>query len=137
MTTVAVKGKMMASDTQMDDDGLISNIKKIYNVGGNLIGFAGDVDEGLKFVAWYAQQDEDEEIELHETSAIVLTKEGKILTYASHIPIEIIDKCYAIGSGASMALVAMDHGHNPIEAIKIASMRDAYTGSNVDYKEIE
>lgn len=142
MTTITVKGKVMAADTQMDDEGVISNIRKIFKVRGDLIGFAGSVSEGLKFVEWYINNDLDditdlEEISLDETGAIVLTKSGKILTFETHLPIEILDDHFAIGSGAQAAMAAMDCGHDPITAIKIASKRDAYTSSNVIYEEIE
>lgn len=141
MTTIAVSKEMMAADTQMDDNGTTSNIRKVFNTNGDLIGFAGEVNEGLKFVEWYLNKPEDpneeyDEISLDNTSAVVLTKEGKIYTYESHLPIEILDPHYAIGSGAQAALVAMDQGHDPIQAIKIASKRDAYTGSEVYHEKI-
>lgn len=137
MTTIAISKEMMAADTQMDDGGTTSNIRKVFRVNGDLIGFAGEVNEGLKFVEWYLTKDEEgEEIALDNTSAVVLTKEGKIYTYESHLPIEILDPHYAIGSGAQAALVAMDQGHDPIQAIKIASKRDAYTGSEVYHEKI-
>ena len=127
MTTIAVNRTTMAADTQMDEDGLISYGRKIYTVNGDLIGFAGGVTEGLKFVEWYV--DQEEEIDLDDTIAIVLTKHGEIFTYESHLKMEVFGKHHAVGSGAQAALAAMDCGHSPESAIKIASKRDAYTGS--------
>lgn len=137
MTTITCNRKMMAADTQMDSNGTISQGRKIFEVNGDLIGFAGLVSEGLKFVQWYATQDEEDEISLEDTIAVVLTSKGLILAYETNIPMEVLGDHYAIGSGEQGALVAMDQGHNPIEAIKIVSRRDAYTGSEVFYKELE
>lgn len=134
MTTIACNKKMMAADTQVDESGLITHARKVFEVNGDLIGFAGLLSEGLRFVEWY--QDKDDDITLDETSALVLTKEGRIFSYETHIPMEILEDYSAIGSGAQAALVSMDQGHTPSEAIKIASKRDAYTGSEVYHKEL-
>lgn len=135
MTTIACDRKMMAADTQVDEGGVITHSRKIFEVNGDLIGFAGLLSEGLRFVEWYQSQDDD--LSLDDTSAIVLTKEGKIFSYETHLPMEVLEEYSAIGSGSQGALVAMDQGHNPKEAIKIVSRRDAYTGSDVYHKELE
>ena len=134
MTTIAANTEMMAADTQMDDDGLIYHIKKIYRVNDDLVGFAGEVAEGLRFVNWYFRHepgDFDDEFSMNETVALVLTKDKKLLMFESHVPMEVLEGHTAIGSGSGMALVAMDCGHSPSTAIMIASRRDSATGSKV------
>lgn len=134
MTTIAVNRYCMAADTQVDDEGIISHTIKLFrsyhDEGYDIIGFAGTLCEGLQFVEWYGEKSPDEDCGLSDdTSAVVLTSHGEIFTYESIYPMIITDPHYAIGSGAAIALAAMDCGHTPEEAIKIASKRDAYTGS--------
>lgn len=129
MTTIACNRSMMAADTLMDDEGMITYTTKIFRVPGAIIGFAGEVAEGLKFIEWYKDQEED--LELENTSAIVLTSKG-IFTYESEHPIVVREPYYSIGSGKSYAMNAMDNGHKPDEAIRQAMRRDTGTGGEID-----
>jgi ATP-dependent protease HslVU (ClpYQ) peptidase subunit len=106
-----------------------------------LTGMAGYLDQGLFLNALLATHGLKDLWKLHvikdgipaflldeefDTSLIIVTKEKRIFMLDQKlVPCEILESSYAIGSGASWALAAMDHGKNPKEAIEYACTRDA------------
>jgi ATP-dependent protease HslVU (ClpYQ) peptidase subunit len=130
MTTIACNRKMMSGDTRYTDGGLEGKCKtKIHNVNGDLVGFAGSMAEGLAFVKWYKNKDE-EKPEISDTTILVLKYDETIWTYDSNYhAVEVTDKdFYAIGSGSHFAMGAMSAGKNPTEAVRIATKLDVYSG---------
>ena len=134
MTTIVVSRSMMAADSLVNDCGTRMCANKIKRVRGDLIGYCGEMSQGLQFMRLYGGNvKEMEELAFDdEFSAIVLTKAGRIVVYEARLePIEVRDKFYAIGSVQAAALGAMHMGADPIEAVKIASKVDIYTGGRV------
>jgi len=125
---------MMAADTYMDDDGMITYTTKIFHLGDAIMGFAGSVSEGLKFKEWY-EEGQTDDLDLDDTVVILINSEG-IFSYETQHPIIIRDSHFAVGTGRKYAMAAMDHGHSPIEAVKIAMRRDFGTGGEVDFLEL-
>jgi len=119
---------MMAGDSATDDDGLRGQSTKVFKVDGHIVGFAGSLTEGVKFVAWYATREGDKPT-LNDSEALVLRRDGKIEYWdeAMH-PAILRNKFSAIGSGAAAALAAMHCGKTPDEAVRIACKVDACTG---------
>ena len=133
MTTVVCSKKAMAADTKVVDDGLLSVGSKIIEVNGDLIGVAGDLRDLYRFEKWYKVQDHD--LEMEDSTILVLTKCGKIYTYDGGIRIPVMEKFYAIGSGAHAAMAAMHMGADPKKAIEIAKKVDDGTGGKVEVRE--
>ncbi len=128
MTTIAVSRDSMAGDSLVDDGGIRSKTTKIFKVNGDLLGIAGALGEGLEFIDWYQDPDNDPPI-LPSCNVVILKKNKTIWTIDStNWPIKVKEKFYAIGSGAAAALGAMYAGKTPAEAVKIACKIDMNTG---------
>lgn len=132
MTTVAVSKSAMCSDSLCIDQGSRSYVQKIFAVDGALIGFAGEVSQGLMFVEWYVSGGKDHYPFDKNFEAVVLYEDGSIYSYDSGLmPIKMEQQYYAIGSGKQAATAAMMMGMSPSEAVEIAIKIDACTGGNI------
>lgn len=140
MTTIAYDGKIIAGDTRVTADGYISddNFVKVrkFKVNGvnviaagagtltSLIKFFHWVEDGMDTSQWNQEREED-----YVTGLILI---GDQVQYFHNCVIAINHQVpFAIGSGSELATGAMLAGKNAIEAVKIASLRDTCTNSNV------
>jgi len=120
----------MAADSCVYAGGIKDRTVKIARVDGHIIGFAGVLTQGKKFIAWYRDR-EREAPSLEDTEILVLRNNGKIEYWDSAMfPLEVKGPI-AIGSGAAAALGAMYAGKPPHEAVKIACKIDSYTSHPV------
>ena len=132
MTTIAVNHEMVCSDSLCVDSGVRSVVQKIYTVPGGIIGFAGDVSQGLMFIEWYLSKGTEEYPFNEHFEAVVLNEEGEIYSYDSGLmPIKMEQPFYAIGSGKQAATAAMLLGCDPIEAVDLAIQVDTCTDGAV------
>ena len=106
---------------------------KLFRVRGSLLGIAGNVEQAMRFVEWRRTSGPQPQFtEQPNIEVIELTSDGKLFWWgAEMVGIPIEGKCYAIGSGAALALGAMEMGATPKQAIQIAAKWDATTGSEV------
>lgn len=132
MTTIVCDRKSMAADKRVTG-GPMFKTTKIFRVRGSLLGIAGNVEQALRFVDWRRNSGPQPQfVETTSIEVIELTSEGKLFWWgAEMVGIPIEGGCYAIGSGAALALGAMEMGATPKQAIQIASKWDATTGSDV------
>ncbi len=131
MTTIACNRQTMAADSQISfEDGAKGNIKKLFRVNGDLIGFCGETDDGLAFVDWYKNKTEPARVS-KDFEALVLTGKGIFLYYKSLVPIRIESKFHAIGSGRKVALGFMEARSDPKKAVRAAAKHDDGTSSHV------
>jgi len=130
MTTVVCTRDAMASDSQLSGD-YRASAKKVWKVDGNIVGIAGQYAPCVQFVRWLKGELE-EEPDMDNVDAMVVTKDGRILHYNGTIdPFEVDDEFSAIGSGAQAALAAMHLGAGLERAIEVASLVDVGTGGKV------
>ena len=132
MTTVAVKGKTMACDSQLSD-GYSVCTRKVIKKNNCIVGWAGDWIAGEYFADYYLSnkeekpdRDSDDDLEL-----LVLKKSGLYLVDYRFREVRICGKHYAIGSGAQAAMVAMNMGATATEAVKEAIQVDRHSGGKV------
>lgn len=132
MTTIVVsrKQQMMVSDSLCTGQVNV-RVQKVFDVDGQLVGFAGHAMHGLKFVEWLKHgtapqfvYDRDE----NTFDAVVLNDDGLFYYDRELIAQEILDDVFAIGSGSHYALGAIDAGASLIKAVEIAAGRDDGTG---------
>lgn len=138
MTTIAYKDGIIAYDgrctggsTILEDD----HDKKIVR-DGYIYFLSGEIGYADDFIEMYRSEIYDhEKLTKIDLYAMVVTPEkicnigiedGKI--YENPMRPE---KYYALGSGYTYALAAMDFGKTAKEAIKYASTRDLYTGGKI------
>ena len=133
MTTIATDGKILVADTQMTEGDVSQNYQgKLRKINGDLVGGAGSADNVALFFSWYENPEQKPPRLNGQFGGIVVSEDGLIYRYTSRlIPHRVDEPFYAIGSGAPIALGAMEAGANPEEAIKIACKRDIYTGRGI------
>lgn len=130
MTAIACNRQMMAADSLAVGDGTKSRTIKIFRVGHEIVGFAGELQCGIAFVNWYRDRSAAKP-DLDNFAALVLSKDG-ITQYENRlIPIPILEKFAAIGSGQDAALAAMYAGKSPKEAAAIACKVRADCGTPI------
>jgi len=143
MTTIAYKDGIIACDSQCTKANLKKyDFNKIKKIKGIIFVFYGEVpyfDElaqiffgNLKPQRWHK-----------EVGAVVINKGVKeICTFVvSEYKTGLIEEWdikshYSVGSGSELAIGAMDAGATAIEAVKIATERDIYSGGKVRFRKL-
>ena len=128
MTVIAYREGILAADSQFTDENFQTTGKKLFRKRGKIIGFAGDAEQGLVFTDWYfnRRSRKPEFSSEKDWCALVLGKDGLEYWGPSLRPLEIDEKYYAIGSGAAVAMGAMDAGATALQAVRIACKRDPH-----------
>lgn len=138
MTVVAWDGRTLAADKMCCSAGYGYTVTKVHRLrDGSLAAFCGDGDGAMALLAWLeaarnpatypeAQKDND-------TSAIVVTHDGKVWSYGkTPFPQQIECRFYAMGHGRDFALAAMHLGHDARKAVEVACELDAFCGNGID-----
>lgn len=132
MTTIVADRKGMAADKRITGTVAVFKTPKLYRVNGSVIGYAGNVEQALQFIEWRRHPDTKPTFSEPSFEILELTSDGRLMWWGSEmIAVPIEDDHYAIGSGAAYALGAMAAGATVKEAIQIAAMYDANTGTEV------
>lgn len=132
MTTIVADRKGMAADKRLSGSGAVFKMSKLHRVNGSVIGFCGNAEQAFQFMEWRRNPDAKPSFSEPNFEALELTADGQMLWWGVEmIAIPIEDDHYAIGSGAAYALGAMAAGATVKEAIQIAAMYDANTGTEV------
>lgn len=150
MTTVVATRSALYADTYCSSD-IPFGVTKLYKVTPKdeeevLCGMAGYLEEGMFLIKllsdhglknlWKLHYRHEGESQLPQmitdpdwnTELLIVTRDRQILTINnSLLPIEIHESQYAIGSGSTWALAAMDHGKSAKDAIEYATTRDPYS----------
>ena len=130
MTTIAVKGKVMACDSRLavGDRHYICN-DKVVRIGDALVGAAGTANDIAKFITWF--EDKGEMPKVEDIDALVLDARGLWHYVNDCYGTRVIGGCWASGTGGQAAHAAMLCGKTPEEAIRIAMKCDINTGGPV------
>ena len=138
MTTIVYRDGVMAADSRVTitteaGGARVGRCEKLYRVKGCIIGTAGESAPGLVFIDWYKAGRKNDKVPealilgSADFTALVLTPHG-LFEYDRWCRGEkILNKFYAIGSGAKAALGAMHMGANAIRAVRIACEIDPYS----------
>lgn len=150
MTTIAYRNGLMAADSACSDEDktLSFRTQKIYRLkSGGLLGAAGDADcrqlidllEDIKSPSKLPSRPDIIKLFLDFDAILVLPK-GKVFNVFLDAPdpdqangrwdgglYEIPDSYFAVGSGGTLALAAMDAGASARDAVLVACKRDFHT----------
>ena len=138
MTTIAANLKEMAADTRLtwDDESTSPGIK-IERVHSEIIGIAGDVAAGNRYLDWYRAGSKGRKPKVtKDFKALRLNKEGLYLVDHDLVWVKVDAPFYAIGSGAQLAIGALEMGATPKQAVEIAAKHDNYTGGQITTLEL-
>jgi hypothetical protein len=142
VTTVAFRDGVMAADSLGTDEMIgkcrLQKIRRVKVKGKeHLIGVCGHFEASLLFAEWYGSRsdkifdritrfDKDSDFSvLIWTGKKLFTADRMMLMYEAH------EDYYAIGTGASYAITAMDCGKSAAQAVQMAMKRDINTGGRV------
>ena len=138
MTTIAFDGKTLACDSRHRSGDDIRHIPhdKVAKVGDLYVVAAGSVDALLEFRRWvqdgadlekYPAICKDDE---HGMVGATVDADGVVSEYAYRgLPrYQGTTRCYAMGSGSSYALGAMEAGADAAKAVEIACRYDSGSG---------
>lgn len=132
MTTIATDGKTMAGDGQADigDTIMVTNHRKVRRTDeGVIIGCAGNSVDAQRFHAWFKEKGPKPRFK--SIQVLVLYPSGRLEYWNEEMePTEMQAPC-AIGSGMDFAIGAMMAGADPGEAVRIATMRDPFSGGDI------
>lgn len=136
MTTIAVRGGIMAADCQGTSGTIRSRVDKMFMIGDSaIIGVAGTLSECMVFYHWVTDvllnDAEEDPPKMEEVEAVILSRKGVYHYAASVMPVRVKDQFFAIGSGAEVALGAMSMGADAKKAVQIASKWDVHTGGRI------
>lgn len=133
MTTILADAKkgLMVCDSKATCDGSWFPVTKVYPVDGELIGFAGLMTEGTRWLDWYANGQRGKMPAIDNVSVLILSTDGVRLVESSGRNVHIERGYHGIGSGGNAALGAFMAGADARKAVEIACQIDAGSGGQI------
>ena len=121
MTVVVWTPKGMAADSMMTRGDTIYFVKKLFRVGGKVVGLAGGSDYCTAWLAWYTAGADPEKYpttQKEEDCAVTMVgdKDSCVLYDRTPYPVEVFQPYAAIGSGREVALGALSQGASAVAA---------------------
>lgn len=138
MTVIAWDGQDLAADTQSTCGDNISRVRKIKKLRGHLVGITGDLSFGMEMMDWFSKG-ADPALWRHDwrapdkgASLFVIRPDKTAWKYeSSPYPFQFQRRIAAAGSGAYLAMVAMDCGKNAVDAVLLAGRYSVSCGEEV------
>jgi hypothetical protein len=134
MTTIAYSRaeRVLAADSRQTFHSRPIKCEKLYRRAGAVIALAGDEGPGLLFLDWYGSGRARPELLVTgegDFEALVLDDKKRLWRFDKWCRGERIRARYfAIGTGADIALGAMEAGASARAAVRIACMHDINSG---------
>lgn len=134
MTTVAYRDGVLAGDGRVaTESGSIhsDNQRKVHKLrDGRLFGYAGDTDDAERLRL--SLLSDEPPPELRNIQALLVQPDGSIDYYQGTVWQRLTsDPYYAIGTGGTAALVAMDCDKSAKQAVACAIRRDNNSGGKI------
>jgi len=132
MTTIAVRGGVMAADSQCTGE-YIGRVCKIHRLpDGTLVGGAGNAAAVYAAVIWLQSGRQGEAPDIEEACLLFLKPDHSIWYASARWPeFPITDEYAAIGSGAVAAQAAMYLGRSAASAVSVACALDESTSAPI------
>lgn len=147
MTTIVYsrKHKTMAGDSQLTYGSTREmSMRKVFRrpKDGALIGVAGIASLATKIVEWFMNDEEYGErppfgIESKEAQAILVRPDGTVEFHDLYGYHHVDGDFFVGGTGADVALGALEMGATPQQAVRIAAKYDTKTGGKVRYVKLK
>ena len=117
----------MVADSAVSDGDRVWTARKVWRIGDELVGIAGDYTECLQLIQWYRSAMPDPPPRLKSAHLLVLSKRGLVSMDHSMTPQEVRGGREAIGSGAKAAMSAYEAlgWTDPKRAVQIVCKHDA------------
>ena len=138
MSVIAWDGKSIVADKMMTEGDFHSVATKLYKLDhGVIVGFAGDLAQGLMLMDWYTGGQKKDDFPkfqaTDEWTRLIVVKEKRLFIYDKlPVPIPIRDEYHAFGCGRDYAIGAMAMGATAREAVEITCKHSVYCGNGID-----
>ena len=121
-----------------------SDVLKLFEIKGHLVGTAGGSYAGLVFLEWYRGKLADDCMDAtidqgDDFECMVVEPNGNISLYNRYLIPDERGRLeyFAIGCGAKCAMVAMGCGKSAIEAVRWTSKYDLFCGGPIQHKKLK
>ena len=136
MTTIAYRDGIMAADSQLTSGSIAvsGNVSKIHFKDGNVFAVSGLWGDTLKILKWFEAGLKGDIPKITDDSqGLLLKADGTFYGLWENQTMVSLDQneFYAIGSGADIALGAMEMGASAVESVEVGIKRDIYSGGKV------
>lgn len=141
MTTVAYRAGFMAADSLLVDNGFkVGQVRKVVvREDGAACGAGGDAGPCREFLDAFLRADHQHPNETvwpaldaeMECVGLIVMPDAGVWMVEGGVAYPVYGEYHAIGSGAPIALAAMDQGASAAQAVRAAIRRDLYTGGEV------
>lgn len=136
MTTIAYDSVELAADCMVVYSGCLpGKTDKIWNISKDIVlACAGDVINEWRAIQFFKKRDWvslDPIVFEGGFAGILLYRGTPYVLTGSTVPVEIKERCFAVGSGADFARAAMELGKTAKEAVQFASKFDVNTSHEV------
>lgn len=130
MTIIAYKSGLLCSDSCIADENVIvGSMKKVTRAtDGTIAGAAGLASSVGSFLSWVEKgrrpRNKPDLTGDEDFAGITVMKDGEVVFYdAPMTPMRVTDEFFALGSGADVAIGAMEFGADPVDAVRVAIRR--------------
>lgn len=133
MTTIFADAKegVMVCDSKCSAGGTWYPIPKVFRVGNELVGIAGNVKEGRAWLKWYQNGKKGPRPKTEDFVALGLRSDGLYELCADGLELKIERGHHGVGSGGGNALAAFMAGADPERAVHIACLIDTGSGGDI------
>lgn len=133
MTTVFADAKtgVIVCDSKISFDTIWYPATKVFRVGDELVGYAGNVKEAHTWLKWYRGGKKGTRPKLDDFVALVLNKDGLYQVSGDGLEMLIERGFHGIGTGGPVAVGAFMAGADAERAVRIACEVDNASGGDV------
>jgi ATP-dependent protease HslVU (ClpYQ) peptidase subunit len=136
MTTIAWDGTTLAADRRATLGSVRMTVCKIgRGRDGNLVGVSGTaalIEAVLHWLCEGGERPEGQDDKGDFCAVLEVTAEGEVYRHERLGRFRVLDRFFAVGSGADFAMAAMHCGRTAAEAVAVAAHFDTMTGDGVD-----
>jgi ATP-dependent protease HslVU (ClpYQ) peptidase subunit len=135
MTTIVYchKTRTMNADKQITTNGVRTSATKLHQHNQEVIGISGDMGKAAQLLHWYKQGANPDTFPAGDEACMLVASATEVKYFHTYgVPRVVTDFPVTIGSGDHLALMAMKCGLSAVDAIKMVSTLDVFTGAEVD-----
>lgn len=129
----------MAADSRMTEADAPARCDKLFLINGRIVGVAGEDAPTAAYLEFFRGGEQyHDKFDFEDGSALVLCpKRGLLLYNGSQWPDRVRERFFAIGSGAGVALGAMQLGASAAGAVRAAIRWNVFCGAPVRTMRLE
>ena len=127
MTTILADTKLgvMVSDSNVSDEDRAWSRRKVWRIGGALVGVAGSTEHWLPLLDWLRHDPDAEPPKFGDASLLILDRRGLRIYNCSPFPERAQREAIGCGGKVAMAVYEALGWQDPAKAVRITCKHDA------------